>query len=437
MFRGDTESGGESEPLNISEDLRADYRLDDQEDAASSVSLSELPELATTETESEPDILSSDSGRSDTWVFTGGIVNGVRRVDECDVESGVATVTGPELVVIDGFTSDGVVDVSTSDLDNQIEIRVPVSTTTDEGMESEGSWSENIEDEVADWREYIDDEIVVNCERYDLNGIRGEIQDDANSSEESIFISHTSHGSPSIAGIQGQDQDEERIISNLTSHGRRSIAGIQRGGMYSNEERMISSNTSHGRLSIAGIQRGGMGSAEVECTSTSHGRLSIAEILGGFEADQFLGDHSSQSEDDSNITTHGRLSIARIQGGGLGDLMDVVESVGDVSVVSSDGEDATYDVEVAVGINEACVMTTGRQPTLRVRDNTCDGDLGGGPQLFLEQNTSVPCGNDDDERVLKSEEGQSRGLEDQEEDVANVHAKGLIGEKGMKMDPDL
>ena len=348
MFRGDTESGGESEPLNISEDLRADYRLDDQEDAASSVSLSELPELATTETESEPDILSSDSGRSDTWVFTGGIVNGVRRVDECDVESGVATVTGPELVVIDGFTSDGVVDVSTSDLDNQIEIRVPVSTTTDEGMESEGSWRENIEDEVADWREYIDDEIVVNCERYDLNGIRGEVQDDANSSEESIFISHTSHGSPSIAGIQGQDQDEERIISNLTSHGR--------------------------------------------------------------------------------------LSIARIQGGGLGDLMDVVESVGDVSVVSSD---ATYDVEVAVGINEACVMTTGRKPTLRVRDNTCDGDLGGGPQLFLEQNTSVPCGNDDDERVLKPEEGQSRGMEDQEEDVANVHAKGLIGEKGMKMDPDL
>ena len=59
------------------------------------------------------------------------------------------------------------------------------------------------------------------------------------------------------------------------------------------------------------------------------------------------------------------------------------------------------------------------------------------PQLFLEQNTSVPCGNDDDERVLKPEEGPSRGLEDQEEDVANVHAKGLIGEKGMKMDPDL
>ena len=58
-----------------------------------------------------PETLSSDSGRSDTWHFTGGIIRGTRSVEVRDIECGTVTETGPCRCITNGFTSDGVVDI--------------------------------------------------------------------------------------------------------------------------------------------------------------------------------------------------------------------------------------------------------------------------------------------------------------------------------------
>ena len=99
-------------------------------------------------TSSERDTSSSDSGRSDTWRFEGGILQGIGRITRDDVCSGVVTVTNIAVGISDGFTTDGVVEDNSSEECDSSQVFIPVSSTTDEGINSS---------EVVD--AYIDDDV--------------------------------------------------------------------------------------------------------------------------------------------------------------------------------------------------------------------------------------------------------------------------------------
>ena len=118
--------------------------------APASSSYSESSDEAPNLTESESELVSSDSGRSDTWRYSQGIREGNKRVRRDDVETGMVTETGPVLSYTDGFTSDGVIEYG-SGSDN-VSGYIPVSSTTDEGIES---------DNVFEHIEYGDDEVWV------------------------------------------------------------------------------------------------------------------------------------------------------------------------------------------------------------------------------------------------------------------------------------
>ena len=223
------------------------------------LSSDELPEL--TSSEHEQGLDSTDSGRSDTWAYTGGILRGVRRIRECDVENGIATVTGPLLDVVDGFTSDGVVDLDTSEHENSPPLRIPVSSTSDEGVES-----------CESWRVYIDDEVLMGRD----NGDRNEDDQLIPSSDEEL-----DNGRNVIAGISDQDES-----CNGSVHGMPGIACTE-----DNFE------AGHGGPGIACIEN----NVSDDNFEAGHGGLGIACI----ENDACIGN------DDNFEAGHGGLGIAR------------------------------------------------------------------------------------------------------------------------------
>ena len=64
-------------------------------------------------------------------------MRGRRCVDSSEFEDGLVTVTRPRVYVTDGFTNDGVVDVLESRLSSLESWRLPISSTTDEGIGGE------------------------------------------------------------------------------------------------------------------------------------------------------------------------------------------------------------------------------------------------------------------------------------------------------------
>ena len=133
---------GEPSIAGISESSSLYYRVSENE-------LSESdgpPGLASSEVDSVS--VSNDSGRSDTWLSTGGIWGSVRRVTREDVETGTVTVTSPVRSVVDGFTTDGVVDSEASSGSYSSPVYLAVSSTTDEGVDSSNAGELYMDDEV-------------------------------------------------------------------------------------------------------------------------------------------------------------------------------------------------------------------------------------------------------------------------------------------------
>ena len=73
------------------------------------------------------------------WCSIGGILKGCRTVRGSEVASGVFTVTGPNVHVTDGFTSDGVVDAGESSTSSTDSWRIPFISNSDEGLGGEGT----------------------------------------------------------------------------------------------------------------------------------------------------------------------------------------------------------------------------------------------------------------------------------------------------------
>ena len=379
VFRGDDDSTyGEYMDMSVRErDLSGRESVWEHGQLDSSGS---IPQLTSSDTDSDPGLVSTDSGRSDTWTFTGGIVHGVRELDERDVEHGVVTVTGPDLAIVNGFTNDGVVTgESSSEMENSPGIRMPVSTTTDEGMGSQVSWSA-----------YIDDEVIVGLE---YNAVENGAVLGANAND---------HGRPGIAGIQGRVRRESglydrdyRLLSE--GHGRPSIAGIQWEGVGEIVVGVDDSSPQrlgHGGPSIASNQ-------DDDSQSDCHGRPSIAGLLSR-DSYQYDGDSSSQSDDVCYNDGHGRPGIAGARLGGVGDQV--------------------------VGVSSFEASAIRGQPVQGIWDSPCDGDLGGGPRVYQRQVTTVPVVNDDSEGVIDPESGH--GMSANGREVGDGQANGLIGGPG-------
>ena len=65
---------------------------------------------------------------------------------DSDVESGTVTVTCPRVQVTDGFTSDGVIDIWGSSVSSIESMRMPISSTSDEGLGGKGTYDIYIDD---------------------------------------------------------------------------------------------------------------------------------------------------------------------------------------------------------------------------------------------------------------------------------------------------
>ena len=304
-----------------------------------------LPSLALP----SPETLSSDSGRSDTWCFTGGILRGVRSVRACDVERGTVTETGPRMYITDGFTSDGVVDTWGSSVSSISSWRLPISSTTDEGLGGEETRNA-----------YVDDEIWVRESEESEDGWNADVDrsesDSPTNSNDGWESSNECHGrEPSIAGDCG----------GVGCHGREpSIA-----------------NECHGReLSIAEDCFGGVG---------CHGREpSIADECHGREPS--IAEHCDGSDTTTNC--HGREpSIANsTREGGVIDLgcgLDIVSHGREPSIANSVREGEVDDLEWRANI------ASGREPNIEPDTLSVDKEGGMRSNIVNEREHNLANGN--------------------------------------------
>ena len=286
------------------------------------------------------------------------------------MEHGIATVTGPILDVVDGFTSDGVVDLDTSEHENSPPLRIPVSSTSDEGVES-----------CESWRVYIDDEVLMGRD----NGDRNEDDQLIPSSDEEL-----DNGRNVIAGISDQDES-----CNGSVHGMPGIACTE-----DNFE------AGHGGPGIACIEN----NVSDDNFEAGHGGLGIACI----ENDACIGN------DDNFEAGHGGLGIAR-----------------NAIVSSTDhGESSNGYSHGKPGI--ACIEdnsdASNRMPSVGrllqgIREESCDRNMGGGPQVSRRRSRSSSMTRDDDLGALDdSEVGNSSSGEECEHE--NGQADGPKGEPG-------
>ena len=108
-----------------------------------------------------------------------------------DIECGTVTVTGPRVHIIEGFTSDGVIDIWGSSVSSVGSGRIPVSSTTDEGL------GEDVVQEM-----YVDDAVWVDEESGWYADVESVNLESSSGSEEIV------HGvGPSIAFTQEQCSD--------------------------------------------------------------------------------------------------------------------------------------------------------------------------------------------------------------------------------------
>ena len=108
------------------------------------------PELATSSSDSSSVTVGTDSGRSDTWGFTMEIPHGTKKGYNHEIEKGVVTMTGAGAEIVDGYTTDGLIDYDSSSERSASPVRIPISSSTDEGVT------------VNDSREYYCDDVVWN-----------------------------------------------------------------------------------------------------------------------------------------------------------------------------------------------------------------------------------------------------------------------------------
>ena len=251
---------------------------------------------------------------------------------EEEVEQGIATVTGPTLVIVDGFTSDRVVDVNTSDYEDREGSplpRIPVSSTSDEGVQSQESWEA-----------YLDDEILV---------IEGQRVESGHSSDTSSGLTND-HGRPSIAGALGEEvefDDDESLVSGV----------------------------------------------KLDQDTVSHGGPSIAGTLG----------EELEYDDDETVVSGVKLDHDTVSDGGPSIAGTPREQGAQCAVVDGIESRVNDDGSLVCGVDAAGGNMYG------LRDESCEGNMGGGPQVSnWHPRSSSMTGNDNstmDDNEKVSDEG--------------------------------